>query len=173
MSGVVLWFTGLSGSGKSTIARVVAQAVREQGRAVEELDGDVIRSVFPATGFSREERDQHVRRVAFLASRLAAHGVDVIVSLISPYRDGRTFARDLADRFVEVHVATTLEVCEQRDVKGLYARARSGEIASFTGVSDPYEEPLEPELRIDTELVSLPDGAQLVLAALERVRGDA
>lgn len=147
---MVIWFTGLSGSGKSTLADWVAGELRSKGERVELLDGDALRAVFPATGFSREERDAHVRRVGYLASRLEYHGVIVLASLISPYRDSRQFVRGLCQRFVELYVSTPLEACEQRDVKGLYARARRGEIAEFTGVSDPYEPPEAPELTIDT-----------------------
>lgn len=166
-TGAVVWFTGLSGAGKTTIARVVCDELERRGRRVEYLDGDLIRAVFPSTGFSREERDAHVRRIGFLASRLERHGVIVIAALVSPYRDARDFTRSLCRRFVEVHVSTPLETCEARDVKGLYAKARRGEIRQFTGIDDPYEPPLHPELAIDTSRVSLHDAAQLVLEQLD------
>ena len=122
----MLWFTGLSGSGKSTIARRVAAELRRQGRRVEYLDGDLIREIFPATGFTRAERDAHIRRVGWLASRLEHHGVIVVASLVSPYGVPQ-FVRGLCRRFLEIWVSTPFEECERRDVKGLYARARRGE----------------------------------------------
>ena len=167
-SGCVLWFTGLSGAGKSTIARLVAEECQRRGQRVEYLDGDAIRDVFPATGYTREERDAHVKRVGFLAGRLAHHGVTVVCALISPYRAAREEARRRCPRFIEVHVATPLATCEQRDPKGLYARARRGEILHFTGIDDPYEEPLAPELRIDASSVSISEAVQRVLSTLDR-----
>jgi adenylylsulfate kinase len=166
----VIWFTGLSGSGKSTIAREVAARLVRAGRRVEYLDGDQIRQLFPGTGFTRPERDAHVRRAGYLASRLEAHGVTVVASLISPYRDARQFVRGLCRAFVEVYVSTPLEECERRDPKGLYARARRGELPHFTGLDDPYEPPTTPELTLDTGTVSPEQGVALVLA---RVLGGA
>jgi adenylylsulfate kinase len=125
---------------------------------VERLDGDTVRGMFPGTGFGREERNEHVRRIGFLASTLERHGVFVVASFISPYQDSREFVRGLCRRFVEVFVDTPLEECERRDVKGLYARARRGEVPQFTGISDPYEPPVAPELTIDTTSLT-PDGA--------------
>jgi bifunctional enzyme CysN/CysC len=161
-SGAVIWLTGLSGAGKSTIAERVCAELRRRRIPVEHLDGDNVRAVFP-TGFTREERHEHNRRIAFLASRLEHHGVVVVASFVSPYRDSRAFARSLAQRFVEVHVATPLEECERRDVKGLYARARRGEVAGLTGIDDPYEPPLNPELTIDTREVSVEDASRRIL----------
>ncbi|HXE57645.1 MAG TPA: 3'(2'),5'-bisphosphate nucleotidase CysQ [Gemmatimonadales bacterium] len=163
--GAVLWFTGLSGSGKSTIATRVVERLRARGVPVEYLDGDAIREVFPGTGFSRAERDAHIRRVGYLASRLEAHGVVVVASLVSPYRESRDFVRRLCRRFVEIFVDTPLEECERRDVKGLYARARRGEIRQFTGIDDPYEPPPAPELRIDTTATGVAEAVERVLAA--------
>jgi adenylylsulfate kinase len=145
----VIWLTGLSGSGKTTLAEAVAKKLTRRSMPVEVLDGDVLRGFMP-TGFSREEREAHARRVAFLASRLAHHGITVVVALVSPYRSSRAYARGLCPEFVEVHVSTSLEVCEKRDVKGLYKRARAGLLQEFTGVSDPYEAPEAPELTIDS-----------------------
>ncbi len=168
----VIWFTGLSGSGKSSIAGWVAQALEREGHKVERLDGDTIRDIFPATGFTRPERDQHIRRVGYLASRLEKNGVFVVASLVSPYQDSRDFVRGLCDRFLEVYVATPLEECERRDVKGLYAKARRGEIANFTGIDDPYEQPLAPELTVDTSGLSVEQaGRQVLKLAMNSERG--
>ncbi|HEY9505425.1 MAG TPA: adenylyl-sulfate kinase [Gemmatimonadales bacterium] len=151
----VLWFTGLSGSGKSTIAVRVHQELRRRGVAVEYIDGDALREVFPNTGFTREEREEHLRRTGYMASRLAAHGVTVVASFVSPYRESRDFIRRHCPGFVEIYVATPLEECERRDVKGLYARARRGEIRNFTGIDDPYEPPEHPELTLDTRALTV------------------
>ncbi len=166
----MLWFTGLSGSGKSTIATYVYEQLARRGIEAEYLDGDALRSVFPGTGFTREDRDQHLRRTGYLASRLEAHGVTVVASFVSPYRASRDFVRGLCRNFVEIYVATPLEECERRDVKGLYARARRGEISNFTGIDDPYEPPEHPEISFDTRTVSVEDAGARVLARLE---GDA
>ena len=164
----VLWFTGLSGSGKSTIAVRVHQALVGRGVDVEYIDGDALREVFPSTGFTRAEREEHLRRTGYMASRLAAHGVTVVASFVSPYRESRDFIRRLCPGFVEIYVATPLEECERRDVKGLYARARRGEIRNFTGIDDPYEAPERPELTLDTRALSVD---QAVAAVLEHVGG--
>ena len=164
----VIWFTGLSGSGKSTLAEALFKRMKAQNIKVEELDGDIIRNIFPKTGFSKEERNRHVRRVGFLASKLEENGVTVIASFISPYRESRDFVRSQCRNFVEVHVATPLEVCEQRDVKGLYAKARAGEITQFTGIDDPYEEPLNPEIKIDTSKYSVEDSVDIILKKLRK-----
>jgi adenylylsulfate kinase len=160
----VLWFTGLSGAGKSTIASAVVRELVGCGIATEFLDGDAIRLLSP-TGFTRAERDAHVTRVGYLASRLEHHGVTVVCALISPYSDARQYVRGLCNRFIEIYVATPLAVCERRDVKGLYARARRGEISHFTGVDDPYEPPSDSELVIDTTRVSVDEAVRSVLAA--------
>jgi adenylylsulfate kinase len=163
-----LWFTGLSGSGKSTIAVRVHEALARRGVEVEYIDGDALREVFPNTGFTRADREEHLRRTGYMASRLAAHGVTVVASFVSPYRESRDFVRRLCPAFVEIYVATPLEECERRDVKGLYARARRGEIRNFTGIDDPYEAPERPELTLDTRALSVD---QCVAAVLERVGG--
>jgi adenylylsulfate kinase len=162
----VLWFTGLSGSGKSTIAVRVHEALAQQGTEVEYIDGDALREVFPNTGFTRAEREEHLRRTGYMASRLAAHGVTVIASFVSPYRESREFIRRLCPGFVEIYVSTPLEECERRDVKGLYARARRGEIRNFTGIDDPYEVPEHPELTLDTRVLSLEQSVRRVLDRL-------
>lgn len=159
----VIWFTGLSGSGKSTVAGWVVEALKRQGLKVERLDGDTIREIFPNTGFTRPERDQHIKRVGYLASRLEKNGVFVVASLVSPYQDSRDFVRGLTNRFIEIYVSTPLEECERRDVKGLYAKARKGEITNFTGIDDPYEVPNNPELILDTVERSVEDAGREVL----------
>ena len=167
MSGVVIWFTGLSGAGKSTIAELVGRELEASGAAVEYLDGDVVRMhLSKGLGFSKEDRDTNIERIGWVASRLARHGATVLVSAISPYAEARATARSLVEEFapfVEVHVATSVEECARRDVKGLYEKAFNGEIAEFTGVSDPYEEPASPELRVDTEGRSPGESARVVL----------
>jgi adenylylsulfate kinase len=163
----VLWFTGLSGSGKSTIATRVRAELERRGVEVEYLDGDALREVFPNTGFTRAEREEHLRRTGYMASRLAAHGVTVVASLVSPYRESRDFIRKLCREFVEIYVATPLEECERRDVKGLYARARRGELRNFTGMDDPYEPPETPELTLDTRALSVEQCVAEVLARFE------
>jgi adenylylsulfate kinase len=172
-NGFTLWFTGLSGAGKSTIAELVAPELGRRGLAVEWLDGDVVRThLTKGLGFSKEDRDTNIERIGWVASRLTRHGAAVIVSAISPYEETRRKARALVEAegaFVEVHVATPVAECERRDVKGLYAKARAGEIPEFTGVSDPYEEPSAPELRIDTTEHEPGDSARLVVAKLEEL----
>jgi adenylylsulfate kinase len=164
----VLWFTGLSGSGKSTIATRVHEALVRRGVEVEYIDGDALRAVFPNTGFSRAEREEHLRRTGYMAGRLAAHGVTVVASFVSPYRESREFIRRLCRDFIEIYVSTPLEECERRDVKGLYARARRGEIRNFTGIDDPYEPPEHPELTLDTRALSVDE---CVAKVLERAGG--
>ena len=159
----MLWFTGLSGSGKSTIAERVYQDLVRRGVAAEYIDGDALREVFPNTGFTRAEREEHLRRTGYMASRLAAHGVTVIASFVSPYRNSREFIRKLCGNFAEIYVATPLDECERRDVKGLYARARRGEIKNFTGLDDPYEPPEKPELALDTRVLSVDECVARVL----------
>jgi adenylylsulfate kinase len=159
----VLWFTGLSGSGKSTISERVFNILNGRGYEVEHLDGDAVREIFPKTGFSRKDRNDHIKRVGYLASRLQTHGVFVVGSFISPYREARDFVRNLCDDFTEIYISTPLKECERRDVKGLYQRARKGEIKQFTGIDDPYEAPENPELSIDTTNISVDEGVEKVL----------
>jgi adenylylsulfate kinase len=166
LGGAVVWFTGLPGAGKTTIAHGVRDRLEHLGVPDELLDGDEIRAMFPNTGFSREERDAHIRRVGYVASRLEKHGVTSLAALVSPYRDSRDFVRGLCTRFIEVYVSTPLEECERRDPKGLYRRARAGQISQLTGVGDPYEPPPSPELTVDTRNVLADEAADLVVRYL-------
>jgi adenylylsulfate kinase len=167
--GFCLWFTGLSGSGKTTITTQLVKELRRRETKLEVLDGDVVReNLSKGLGFSKEDRDTNIRRIAFVANLLSRNGVPVITAAISPYREIRDEARALMDgRFIETYVEASVEVCEERDVKGLYAKARSGEIKEFTGVSDPYEPPENPEIVIDTEQQSPEESAQQILRYLE------
>lgn len=164
----VLWFTGLSGSGKSTLADAVAKKLKDLNVTFEKLDGDVVRNVFPKTGFSKEERSMHIRRVGFLAGMLEQNGVSTVCSFISPYRESRQFVREHTKNFVEIHVNAPLDVCEKRDPKGLYKKARKGEITQFTGIDDPYEEPETPELNINTADQNVNDCVRQIFALLTK-----
>jgi adenylylsulfate kinase len=167
-NGFVLWLTGLSGAGKSTIASAVAPSLVERGHRVEVLDGDEVRTnLCQGLGFSREDRDTNIARIGYVAGKLAKHGVAVVVAAISPYRDARDKVRSSVADFVEVHVAAPVETCAERDVKGLYAKALAGEIKNFTGVSDPYEHPLEPEILLHTERETVQESVRRVLSWLE------
>jgi adenylyl-sulfate kinase len=167
-NGCCVWFTGLSGAGKSTIAEIVIDELRTRGRRVELLDGDEIREhLSKGLTFSKEDRDTNIRRIGFVASLLARNGVIAVTAAISPYRSVRDEVRGWIDNFVEVYVATSIEDCEARDVKGLYAKARAGDIPEFTGVSDPYEPPLHPEIRIETAGKTPAESAAEVVTWLE------
>ena len=167
--GLTLWLTGLSGAGKSTIAERVAAELRRQGRRVEVLDGDAIReNLSKGLGFSKEDRDTNIRRIGFVAELLARNGVKVITAAISPYRSVRDEVRGLVgDHFLEVYISTPLGVCEDRDVKGLYAKARSGALKGFTGIDDPYEPPLNPEIEIATQGETPEESAARIIDLLE------
>jgi sulfate adenylyltransferase len=172
-SGFCLWFTGLSGSGKTTTAERVVALLEERGRVVTLLDGDAVRThLSKGLGFSREDRDDNVRRVGFVAKEIVRHGGAVVCALVSPYRATRDEVRaTMPDgSFVEVFVDTPLDVVQSRDVKGLYAASKRGEVAKLTGVSDPYEPPLAPEIRLDTVERSASDNAASVVDYLERHR---
>jgi adenylylsulfate kinase len=168
--GFTLWFTGLPCSGKSAVANRVAEILRSRGLKAERLDGDVVRkSLCRDLGFSREDRNENIRRVTFVAKLLTRNGVAVLTSFISPYREIRDKARQEIGDFVEVYVRCPLEVCMSRDIKGMYKRAINGEIKEFTGISDPYEEPLHPELILETDRETLEDSAQKVIDCLKRL----
>jgi adenylylsulfate kinase len=165
--GFVVWLTGLSGAGKSTLAKRIYDHYAALGLRVEHLDGDSVRTVFPQTGFTKEARDEHIRRIGFLASLLERHGVIVIASFISPYREARSDVRRMCRHFIEVYVNASVDECERRDTKGLYKKARAGEIAHFTGISDPYEVPDHPEIEIRTDTLSVEGSVDLVISKIE------
>jgi len=168
--GFCLWFTGLPCSGKTSIAQAMIPLLRERGWRVELLDGDEVRRGLSSDlGFDRKGREAHAGRVTFVAKVLARNNVVAIVALISPYATSRAHARSEIGRFVEIYVSTPIEVCEQRDVKGLYKRARAGEIREFTGVDDPYEVPEHPDITVDTVRRSITESARYVLEELDRL----
>jgi adenylylsulfate kinase len=169
--GCVIWFTGLSGSGKTTIAHAVEEQLLDAGVPVEILDGDIVReNLSKGLGFSKEDRDINIRRIAFVAHLLQRNGVFVITAAISPYREIRDEARAMTKDFVEVFADAPLEVCEQRDVKGLYAKARAGEIRGFTGIDDPYEPPLNAEVVCNTDGESVEESAKKVIDRLVELK---
>ena len=168
--GFCVWFTGLSGSGKSTTAGALLGELTRVGRTVTYLDGDIVRMhLSKGLGFSRADRDTNILRIGFVASEIIRHAGAVITAAISPYRSTRAEVRKMvgSDHFIEVFVDTPLEMCEQRDVKGMYARARRGEITAFTGVDDPYEPPLTPEIRLDTINASVEENVGRIMTYLE------
>jgi adenylylsulfate kinase len=171
--GFTLWFTGLSGSGKSTIAHLVGPELDKRGCVVEYMDGDTIRThLSKGLGFSKEDRDTNIERIGWVASRLTRHGAAVIAAAISPYDETRRHARAMVEEFgpfVEVFVQASVEECARRDVKGLYAKAFAGEIKGFTGVDDPYEVPDDAEIVIDTEAHEPEESARLILMKLEEL----
>jgi adenylylsulfate kinase len=165
--GLTVWFTGLSGSGKTTICQSVFTELSARAVKVEKLDAELLRKQFNTDlGFSKPDRDENVRRLGFAAHLLTRNGIVVLVSAISPYRATRQEVRRAIGRFLEVHVNAPLSVCEQRDPKGLYRRARAGEIHNFTGIDDPYEPPLSPEVRCDTDRESLSESTNKVVTAV-------
>lgn len=166
--GICIWLTGLPCSGKSTIAKKLAEEISERGRDTEILDGDIVRDILNKDlGFSKEDRLENMRRVSVLADLLTKHGVDVIVALVSPYREGRDRAREILPNFVEVFVKAPIEVCEKRDVKGMYKLAKEGKIKNFTGINDPYEEPLNPEVICETDKETVEESVSKILKFLE------
>ncbi len=165
--GFTAWFTGLPCSGKTTIADVVAERLKERGYKVERLDGDIVRKGLTSDlGFSKEDRDENIKRVTFVAKLLTRNGVAVLATFVSPYRARRAKTREEIGEFFEVYTRTSVEVCIDRDVKGMYKKALAGEISNFTGVDDPYEEPLDPELALDTDKESIEESVGKVLDKL-------
>jgi adenylylsulfate kinase len=171
--GFTLWLTGLSGAGKTTIAHLVGPELERCGHVVEYLDGDMVRLHFSKElGFSKSDRDTNIERIGWVASRLTRHGAAVIVSAISPYEETRRHVRELVEEwgpFVEVFVTAPVEECARRDVKGLYEKVSRGEITGFTGVDDPYEEPSNPEVVVDTEEHEPEESARIIVAKLEEL----
>ncbi|MGC0385815.1 adenylylsulfate kinase [Streptomyces sp. SAI-195] len=170
-TGATVWLTGLPSAGKTTIARALADRLREEGRRVELLDGDEIREFLSAgLGFDRADRHTNVQRIGFVAELLARNGVTALVPVIAPYADSRDAVRERHEAngtaYVEVHVATPVEVCSVRDVKGLYAKQAAGELTGLTGVDDPYEEPVKPDLRIESQDQTVQESAAAVHALL-------
>jgi adenylylsulfate kinase len=166
--GFTLWFTGLSGAGKSTLSEIIEHRFRGSGQKVEVLDGDVVRThLSKGLGFSREDRDTNIKRIAFVCGLLTRNDVVCISAAISPYRETRQWARDHIGDFVEVYVKCPIEVCRQRDVKGLYKLVDEGKIKGFTGVDDPYEEPEHPELIVETDKETIEESVERIFARLE------
>jgi len=166
--GFTIWFTGLSGAGKSTLAEIIEQRLEERGHNVEVLDGDEVRThLSKGLGFSKEDRDTNIKRIAFVSKLLTRNGVATISAAIAPYREAREWARQEIGNFVEVYVECPLEVCRQRDVKGLYKLVDEGKIKNFTGVDDPYEEPENPEVVVETDKESVEESVQKIFAKLE------
>jgi len=168
--GFTLWFTGMSGAGKSTLGNLLAEELRQRGHRVEVLDGDEVRThLSKGLGFSKEDRDTNIRRIGYVARLLSRNGVVVISAAISPYRDVRDEVRREHERFFEVYMKCSLNALVERDVKGLYKKAIAGEIAHFTGVSDPYEEPLKPELVIESDRETVEQSLQKLIGRLEQL----
>lgn len=168
-NGFTLWFTGLSGAGKSTVANILELKIKDQGLKIEVLDGDIVRThLSKGLGFSKEDRDTNIRRIGYVASLLSRNGVIVITAAISPYREIREEVRGMHDNFVEVYAKCSLEVLEKRDIKGLYKKARAGEILQFTGISDPYEEPLNAEIVVETGKETPEESANKILSWLNK-----
>ena len=165
---MVLWLTGLPGSGKTALADKLHEYLLGKGLKAVRLDGDVLRATFPETGFTREERIRHVKRAGELAAKSEKDGAIVIASLISPYREARSYVRSICAQFVEIYVKASLETCEKRDPKGLYNKARQGKIKDFTGIDDPYEEPENPDSVIPTDGLTLEQSFELLRRCVDR-----
>lgn len=167
-NGLTLWFTGLSGAGKTTLNRVIYERLAQRGFPVESLDGDEVRRYLSrGLGFSKTDRDENIRRIGYVARLLTRHGVIVLVSAVSPYRDVRDEVRQTIGSFVEIYVNAPLDICEQRDVKGLYRKARLGELPQFTGIDDPYEPPLHPEIECRTDRETVEESADKIMIYLQ------
>jgi adenylyl-sulfate kinase len=168
--GFTLWFTGLPCSGKSAIADRLAEILKARGRKVERLDGDIVRqSLTRDLGFSKKDRDENIRRVTFVAKLLSRNGVAVLTSFVSPYREIRAESRREINNFIEVYTKCSLDTCIERDVKGMYKKAMCGEIKEFTGISDPYEEPINPDILLETDKETLEQSVEKVLSRLDEL----
>jgi adenylylsulfate kinase len=168
--GFTAWFTGLPCSGKTTVADGVAEILRDKGYKVERLDGDTVRKGLTSDlGFSKEDRDENIKRVTFVAKLLARNGVAVLATFVSPYRERRARTREEIGNFVEIYTRCSVEICIERDVKGMFEKALAGEIKNFTGIDDPYEEPESPELILDTDKESIDESVRKVLDKLEEL----
>jgi adenylylsulfate kinase len=164
----VVWLTGFPRSGKSAIGKELAVQLKEKGLKVEHLDGHSVRDLFPQTGFTRNEVNQHIERVGFLASKLENQGVFVVASFLSPYEESREFVRENCNNFIEVHISTPIEVCEKNDDRGIYAKARKGEVQNFPGINASYETPKNPKLKIDTTKISTKEAANTIFNHLKK-----
>jgi adenylylsulfate kinase len=170
MKGFTVWFTGLPCSGKSSVADKVAEKLKEKGLKVERLDGDIVRKhLTHDLGFSKEDRDENISQVTFVAKLLTRNGVAVLASFVSPYRERREKSRKEIGDFVEVYVKCPLEICMKRDIKGMYKKAINGEITNFTGINDPYEEPIDPEIIIEADKETIDESANKVLKKLDEL----
>jgi adenylylsulfate kinase len=168
--GVTIWLTGLSGAGKTTISNALEQELRSRYSKIEVLDGDIVReNLTKGLGFSKPDRDENIRRIGFVANLLTRNGVVVLVSAISPYREIRQEVKQKVGDFIEVYVNAPLAVCESRDVKGLYKKARAGEIKSFTGIDHPYEAPINPEVECRTDIETLEESVAKIISKLEEL----
>jgi adenylylsulfate kinase len=168
--GFTIWFTGLSGAGKSTLSEAIEERLKARGRNIEILDGDIVRThLSKGLGFSREDRDTNIKRIAFVCGLLTRNGIICISAAIAPYREARQWARQEIGNFVEVYVKCPIEVCRQRDVKGLYKLVDEGKITGFTGVDDPYEEPEHPELVVETNKETIEESVGRIFAKLEEL----
>ena len=168
--GFTIWFTGLSGAGKSTLSKIIEQRLKARNRNVEVLDGDIVRThLSKGLGFSREDRNTNIQRIAFVCSLLTRNGVIAIAAAISPYREAREWARKEIGNFVEVYIKCPIDVCRERDVKGLYKLADEGKLKGFTGVDDPYEEPERPQLVIETDKETIEESVARIFAKLEEL----
>lgn len=166
---LVIWFTGLPCSGKTTLSKEIEKYFQEKELPIQRLDGDVVRkTISNDLGFSKKDRDINIKRMAYLAQMLSSHGINVVSAFVSPYQEMRDFARSLQGDFVEVYVKCDIEKCKERDVKGMYAKAEKGEIQDFTGVQDPFEEPHNPEITVDTKNKSIEENVQEIINYIEK-----
>ncbi len=164
----VLWITGLSGSGKTSLAKSVVERLKKDGLKVEHLDGETVRDLFPETGFTKKDIDQHIERVGYLASKLEKHGIFVVASFLSPYKESRDFVKKICNNFIEVYINTPLEICEKRDPNGLYKKARAGVLDNFPGISAVYEKPDNPDIIIDTANTGIEENTNKIIEKVSK-----